>query len=76
MEPYSTSTPASNEVGSGFFVIILMLPDVELEPYKVPWGPIRTSTLSISYTCRSGVKLPAVNGCSSKYKAVVASGDA
>ena len=36
IEPYSTSAPMSNPDGSGFFVMIFILPDVELDPYKVP----------------------------------------
>ena len=48
-----------------------MFPEVELEPYKVPCGPLRISTRSTSKTCKSGVWPIVVKGCSSKYKAVV-----
>ena len=46
--PYAISNqPSVSSVG--FLVIIRTAPPVVLLPYKVPCGPFRTSTLSISY---------------------------
>ena len=50
---------------SGLFVMILIFPEVELDPYNVPWGPLKISTRSTSNTCKSGVWPMVVNGWSS-----------
>ena len=61
--------PAANLPCSGLRVIRRRLPDCELAPNSVPWGPDRTSMRSRSTAKTSRLRPPIDTGCSSRYSA-------
>ena len=66
---YLPLKPAANLPCSGLRVMSRRLPDWELAPNRVPWGPDRTSIRSRSAANTSRLRPPIDTGCSSTYSA-------
>ena len=45
-----------------------IVPDRELAPYRVPWGPASASIRAMSYTWMSSAPATVVTGVSSRYR--------
>ena len=63
----SAETPAEKPEASGLRVMMRTVPACELAPYRVPCGPAKASTRSMSYMWMSSAPWMVVMGCSSRY---------